>query len=391
MKKIHFGAFAIGLCLCLSSWEKTPESSGSDSAAGEVSGTQQGTFSATVPTNGTDPLAVTNAAAGSQNSTAEMTTTVTNVTLATGSSSEKKEYESILQSYFAANATSDSEKLLDIMYPKKLIDGFHEYGMINQILSENLQQSDNSRTKEYEITDIIEVGALQTDELALAMKNYDQLLAVFQKFKEWGCGPDALNDAQRRELAEIMDDSSTAPSVFTASKGYDVTVYYNVNGKPDEDYFYIYDIDGDGWKLTNSMRKYIQKSKETSATSSAKNVYTAYSMELFELADSGVNPKGAYIIGSNDKMNYNVPDTINISDLRKKAQDDIRTIDDSFFVVIQDGECVYVAADKNGVCGTYPPTTIPKWNGQKIETEDVDRLNSYSLESLFEIAKEMIR
>ena len=139
------------------------------------------------------------------------------------------------------------------------------------------------------------------------------------------------------------------------------------------------------------MRKFVQKSKETSALSCAKSVYNAYTMALFELDESGVNLKGTYIIGSDDKMNCNVPSSINVSELRKKVQENIGTAsDDNSFIIVQDGICVYAATDHNSICGTYPPNSIPKMNGQKVETEEVARLNSYSLDSLFEIAKKIL-
>ena len=94
-------------------------------------------------------------------------------------------------------------------------------------------------------------------------------------------------------------------------------------------------------------------------------------------------------------MNYNVPSTINVSEIRNKVESDYSDISKyEYFAIIVNGSCSYVAVYKksdDSNVGVYPILSIPKvLNDDRLETEKVSKIDTYTLDELFEIAKDVI-
>lgn len=307
-----------------------------------------------------------------------------------------EDYEEALKKYFEAVNNSDYENLVRMMYPTKVVDSL--IAMSSAEGTDLFSQIGAPKGK-YVITNITKEGEMTSDELDTLMQTLDQLAVFADKIEEYGGDVNSLTDEQREELfkAVYTDDASAADGKhkYTVTKGYDVTVSYTRDGEEDEDSFYIYYIDGEGWKMESSMRKYVKKSRQASLNSTAKSIFNAVAITMADLESDGADLNGSYIIGSDDSMTYNVPSSLNVADIRKSAEeyfDDIKDYD--YFVVILDGACSYIGVYKDttyATVGTYPVFTIPKAvNDGHLETESEKDLDKYSLEELFAMAKKII-
>lgn len=306
-------------------------------------------------------------------------------------------YEDVLRAYFDASNEGDYKKLLRTMFPDKEVEGMLK---LTELGANNLEEELSANKTNYIITDIVEECSMTDDELDQYMLYLDQVAGVFDKIEEYGGDVEAMNDEQREELYNAYM-GFTAPEDddiehrYNAKEGYDVTVYYINNGEPDEDYFFVYYVDGEGWKVNNTMRKFIKKSKQSATNAIAKTIFNLFATVLTDIEVNGTDLSGTYIIGSDDSMDYNVPSTINISEIRNTVESIYYDISEyEYFAIVVNGGCSYVAVYKkgdSGNVGAYPILTIPKaLNNNKLETEKVSKIDSYTLDELFEIAKGII-
>lgn len=306
-------------------------------------------------------------------------------------------YEDVLRAYFDASNEGDYKKILRTMFPDKEVEGMLK---LTELGANNLEEELSSNKTKYIITDIVEECSMTDDELDQYMLYFDQVAGVFDKIEEYGGDVEVLSDEQREELynafmgfTALEDDD--IEHIYNAKEGYDVTVYYTNNGEPDEDYFFVYYVDGEGWKVNNTMRKFVKKSKQSATNVMAKTIFNSFATALIDMEMIGIDLSGTYIIGSDNNMDYNVPLTINISEIRNTVEsnyDDISKYE--YFAIVVNGSCSYVAVYKksdSGNVGAYPILNIPKaLNNNRLETEKVSKIDTYTLDELFEIAKGII-
>ena len=305
-------------------------------------------------------------------------------------------YEDVIRAYFDANNEGDVEKSIRTMYPDKAVDGMFK---LSELQGADIEKELGGNKTNYVITDIVEEGPMTEKEIEPFMILFDQMAGAFDKIEEYGGDVQALSDEQREELYNLFmgytdPEEDDIDRIYHAAEGYDVTVYYTNDGEPDEDYFYVYNVEGEGWKINNSMRKFAKKAKNAASNSTAKTVHTSFAVALTDLDYDGTDVSGVYIIGSDDSMNYNVPSTINVSEIRNTVGSEYDTISKyDYFAIIVNGECSYVAVCKkdDDNIGMYPISNIPKaLNGDKLETEEVSKIDNYTLDELFEISKDII-
>ena len=337
----------------------------------------------------------------SENSS-ETTTTETTETVDT---SEKRtelsdDYECILRAFYDATNSDDYESLIKTTYPAKIVEGM--LGIIN-LDRDGFDNEMNKNGSTYEITDIIEQGAMTQEELDYNVMNLNNIAGGLDILKEHGGDPQALSDEEREKVSNAImglgtPDTADIPDYYSSSKGYDVTVRYNKDGEPDEDYFFVFYVDNEGWKVNNSMRKFVKKAKNASLNVAAKNLFNAFNAALLDADSDGMTLNGLFIIGSDNSMNYNVPSSVNTAEILKKAANYFDKIADyDYFVIVNNGACIYSASDKkddDDTIGTYPinkiPVSLATVDGNKIETIDTVSSDSYSFEELFEVAKKTI-
>lgn len=306
-------------------------------------------------------------------------------------------YEDVIRAYFDASNEGDYKKIIRTMFPDKEVEGMLK---LTELGANNLEEELSANKTNYVITDIEEEGSMTNEELDQYMLYFDQVAGVFNKIEEYGGDVETLSDEQREELYNAFM-GFTAPEVddiehiYNATEGYDVTVYYMNNGEPDEDYFFVYYVDGEGWKVNNTMRKFVKKSKQSATNATAKTIFNFFAATLTDMEVGGTDLSGTYIIGSDNSMNYNVPSTINVSEIINSVESNYSDISKyEYFAIIVNGSCSYVAvykkSDDNNV-GSYPILSIPKaLNDDRLETEKVSKIDTYTLAELFEIAKDVI-
>ena len=337
----------------------------------------------------------------SENSSETTTTETTETVDTSGKRTElSDDYECILRAFYDATNSDDYESLIKTTYPAKIVEGM--LGIIN-LDRDGFDNEMNKNGSTYEITDIIEQGAMTQEELDYNVMNLNNIAGGLDILKEHGGDPQALSDEEREKVSNAImglgtPDTADIPDYYSSSTGYDVTVRYNKDGEPDEDYFFVFYVDNEGWKVNNSMRKFVKKAKNASLNVAAKNLFNAFNTALLDAEDNGMTLNGLYIIGSADSMNYNVPSSVNTAEILEKAANYFDKIADyDYFVIVNNGACIYSASDKkddDDTIGTYPinqiPVSLATVDGNKIETIDTVSSDSYSFEELFEVAKKTI-
>lgn len=310
-----------------------------------------------------------------------------------------KEYENVIRSYFDASNNNEYEKLQQLIYPDRIVQGILKINNIDKFYTNIYSNATEISDKNYKIIDIINERTMTAEELEQHMLYLDKISILFDKIESYGGDVETINEEQREELYNIFlgltkTDSNETKHTYSITKGYDVTVKYSNNGEPDEDYFFVYYVDEEGWKINNTMRKYVKESKKLSANSEAKSVYVAYSTELENLENKGINLDGTYIIGSNDTFCFNVPINIDVNKIRKNVENDYNELlNYDYFVIIQDGVCMYSAIcnkNKFSDIGTFPTSSIPiSFANEEIKTEKISSLDLYTLNDLFNAAKDI--
>lgn len=306
-------------------------------------------------------------------------------------------YEDVLRAYFDASNEGDYKKIIRTMFPDKEVEGMLK---LTELGANNLEEELSANKTNYVITDIVEEGSMTNEELDQYMLYFDQVAGVFNKIEEYGGDVEALSDEQREELYNAFmgftaSEDDDIEHIYNVTEGYDVTVYYTNSGEPDEDYFFVYYVDGEGWKVNNTMRKFVKKSKQSATNATAKTIFNFIAATLTDIEVSGTDLSGTYIIGSDNSMNYNVPSTINVSEIINSVKSDYSDISKyEYFAIIVNGSCSYVAVYKksdDSNVGAYPILSIPKaLNDDRLETEKVSKIDTYTLDELFEIAKDVI-
>ena len=169
-------------------------------------------------------------------------------------------YEDAVYDYFDAVNSGDSEKLLSYMYPEKVCDYLKNVGMLDAL---DIDQGDSS--KKMEVTEIVNAGESPEEEIAEWEKQMSGMVYMVVLMDEYGLETaddvENLSADKQQEIMEKFNDyeENYSESLVDITTVYDLTVKYTEDGEPDEDYFYAYYVEGEGWKLDNSMRRYIKK------------------------------------------------------------------------------------------------------------------------------------
>lgn len=307
-------------------------------------------------------------------------------------------YEAAIREYFDASNSGDHEKMLRLMFPERVLDSIDSFAdMLGEASITDMLREESHPTN-YEITEIVMDGTVDEEMLWQLVSTYDAVLDMVELIGSYGGDIENLTDEQQEELAAFMDGTldKEREHYFTVTECYDVTVRYLNDGKPEEDYFYVYYIEGDGWKLDNSMRRYVKKSQQAAANANAKTLQIAYNSSLSDMKnDDGADLTGTFIVSSDDAKNVNVPDTADIGRLKSLVENYAGDVSDyNYFVIIHNGKCIYSAAfkkDGTGDVGTYPtsaaPIALDDFGPDAGSSKGLD----YTFEELYEMAKGIVK
>ncbi|MBR6835281.1 MAG: hypothetical protein IKM72_04655 [Oscillospiraceae bacterium] len=326
--------------------------------------------------------------------TTAVTTTVSEKT----ANKEAADYEDLIRSYYEAENNSDYEAFMNLMYPEKIVDYMYT---ISGITAESMAESLGTSDSHYEVTEIINEGEITDEYLDSFTMTFNAMYGIYCKLESEGRTVEDLTDEERAEFSGIVYGDvpeAYASDKYKATKGYDVTVRYTIDGKPDEDYFYVFYIDGEGWKLTNTMRKWLKNAQQSSLNANAKSLFTSVTTALMELTSGNENLYETYVLSSDPSKNYNIPSGLDTDELYNKIDEYLKLYDEDntydYVALIVEGVCKYTAMHKNsegyGV-GTFPQQTIPEKSGTSISSKEVDRMGDYTLDDIYGICVDLIK
>lgn len=328
-----------------------------------------------------------------------------------------------LEDLVDAAAEKDVEKIVSFMMPddlsKDIMDLFGNE--LNGLMeSEDIDISETS--PDAEIISVKKTEDMNEDYVYILEKAFSYAKTVTDYMKEndisfedlYSMEEEDIMETPLGEIAELMEDVEfDSPEELVDSGILDkikttvtieaacmAEVTMKADGEEESMELPFYNIKGEGWNcemiLYPSMIGYVAKSKAAAANSTAHSLYNAVNTALTELDEEGYDISGSFIISSDENQNYNVSGEIDTEDLIGRTRvyfEDIDTLD--YFVVITDGMCSYTACQEKdseeNYVGTRPANSIPSSidNGY-VETEDMDENEEYTLQELYDIAKELI-
>ena len=281
---------------------------------------------------------------------------------------------------------SDFKDLLYSYYPTDVVDTILEY---RSDMADELKEELGSNGKKIIYKGIISEEKVPDDEIADAGEELAQYAAAAELIKKYKGDVEAIPEEEQEAAMEVRDSRYKITQAYLV----DVAIEYEgEEGNPDEMYFLVYYIDGDGWKFEESMIGYVNKSKKISLNAAASSLEKAYASALTDLDAEGVDLSGKYIISSDDNMNVNAENkpVDKIKSQTKNYFDDIVKID--YFIVIDNGCPIYAVTmnkDDNAFIGTYPADTLPADINDYSKEKDENFNHSY--EELYELAKDLLK
>ena len=281
---------------------------------------------------------------------------------------------------------SDFKDLLYSYYPTDVVDTILEY---RSDMVDELKEELGSNGKKIIYKGIISEEKVPDDEIADAGEELAQYAAAAELIKKYKGDVEAIPEEEQEAAMEVRD------SRYKITQAYLVDVeieYEGEEGNPDEMYFLVYYIDGDGWKFEESMIGYVNKSKKIALNANASSLEKAYASALTDLDAEGVDLTGKYIISSDNSMNINA-DSKPVDDIKAQAKNYFDDIDEfDYFVVIEDGCSIYVGAkkkDDDTYIGTYPVDTLPA--DAKNYEKETDKNFNHSYDELYKLAKDLLK
>ena len=281
---------------------------------------------------------------------------------------------------------SDFKDLLYSYYPTDVVDTILEY---RSDMVDELKEELGSNGKKIIYKGIISEEKVPDDEIADAGEELAQYAAAAELIKKYKGDVEAIPEEEQEAAMEVRDSRYKITQAYLV----DVAIEYEgEEGNPDEMYFLVYYIDGDGWKFEESMIEYVNKSKKIALNADASSLEKAYASALTDLDAEGVDLSGKYIISSDDSMNVNAESkpVDKIKSQTKNYFDDIVKID--YFVVIDNGCPIYAVTmnkDDDAFIGTYPAYTLPADINDYSKEKDENFNHSY--EELYELAKDLLK
>lgn len=162
----------------------------------------------------------------------------------------------------------------------------------------------------------------------------------------------------------------------------------------------FYKIKGEGWHcemiLYPAMIGYVKRSKQTAIATSAHNLYATVNTALTEMDEQGLDINGTYIIGSDEKWNYNVSSDFDMEIFNIDMNEYYNGVSDlDYFLVVVDGICIYAACENcenPEYTGTYPVKTYPSdYDGDTLNTKPMNtEQEKYTLQELYDMTIELI-
>lgn len=295
----------------------------------------------------------------------------------------KYPYENAVKESIALMSGNDVNKLMKSMFPNDIVDMM--FGLESIPLSE---LKDEFGPINYELIKITEEEKLDAESVENLEKELSYIKTILDYMIKNKDNPDALYDMEIDEdEVEIIYDVTESYNIILTLK--------NEDGEQVDQYFTVFYIEGEGWKVDASIRGYVEKSKTSSIRSTANTFHKAANSALIEMDTYGVDLSGTYIISSDASKNYNVK--IDINKFKSEMGNFFPEMDNfEYFLFVCNGVCTGVVCyekDSSKYIGIYPVNHINKIENGKITSGEIslDDNKKYTYDELYKMYIEQIK
>lgn len=343
--------------------------------------------------------------------------------------STEDELEEVVQELIDAGKNMDIEKIAKLSLPDELADTLFSMAAdeINELkkeaedeLTDNIDGKLVSVKKTEDIDksylSLLEKGSSAVMIVADYMKENDIDVEDLQTMDEsylYGLiSNESLEGTPMGDLIDILQSADSYDSIedFAASKEldkiesrYSITdgcmaeVTIEVDGETKTIEVPFYKIKDEGWNgemiLYPTMIGYVKRSKQTAIATSAHNLYDTVNTALTDMDEQGLDINGTYIIGSDEKWNYNVSSDFDMEIFNIDMNEYYNGVSDlDYFLVVVDGICIYAACENPEYTGTFPVKTYPSdYDGDTLNTKPMNtEQEKYTLQELYDMTIELI-
>jgi hypothetical protein len=312
-------------------------------------------------------------------------------------------YETVIKEFIDAINAGDFEKVYDLQMPEggrdvlklTLMAQAKEMGKedqdIDAMLEEQMKGLSGNLPK-MKLNKIVSAEDLSEDNIKSIKTVCAGYKVIIDYIKEKG-GIDKVNIEEMQKEFEDLDPEDFVDQInIKDAKMVTIEVETEGNDEPSEEQFYVYNIEGQGWRIDNSMLKYLNRSKKTSANSATSSLYKAAMTALVEMDEEDKLPKlkGA-LVCSDDSKNINVPDDFDTELFKKKVNNYFNDEEElDWFVILDMGCASYAVSVKKGKTesGVYP---IRKFLDENLELIDDESVEKKSYDELYDMCAELLK
>lgn len=290
------------------------------------------------------------------------------------------DYKAALTEVYKAFESRDVDRILQLSVPESTYNSMKSIGF-NKTIEDELDNLFDTETN-IDSVEVLSVETAELEDLKSIEKAYSFYDGIFSIMADAGITYAMLSGEEDipEEKIQLMEKLTDKFEDINDLENIDVTVEfetyahvtYSINDE--EVTMPVFNTAGEELKIDSiiapSMIGYVRKSKQQAANANAKTISIAANAALVDLDEENVRLEGVNIISSDSRKN--VLNGISEDVLEKILErmeyfyDDLSEKD--FFLVINNGMCVYTAVAEKDNTGTYPVDSI--FTGDTVEQVD---------------------
>ncbi|MCR4796301.1 MAG: hypothetical protein K5898_14245 [Ruminococcus sp.] len=324
-----------------------------------------------------------------------------------GESVEAGSYEETVEEFFKAYIANDREKTFLMQYP----DGFEDFikvllrtfdgDMTEEEIIDSFQSdiyNDYDEDKKISFKGIVDSEPLSDEEMDEMKEGYATLKWIVDYIDQNG-GPDKVDPNVFNEESKKQDFDDLADSV-KLDEAYNLKfeIQNDETGETSEGSMIVFRVEGEkNWLITEfNIEENVNDSGTEAMEAAASSLSKAGNIALVEMDEEsllGAALDKAFIVSSDDSMNYNVPDDFDTDIFKKKMKNYFEKMSELEWITVIKGGVVFYAAvdrveDQQNV-GTYPVGKVII--DQNLDYTDLDNDNGEkSLKDIYDICVESI-
>ena len=353
-----------------------------------------------------DDAAGTSASTAAETTAAQENTTEENES---GESVEAGSYEETVKEFFKAYIANDREKTFLMQYP----DGFEDFikvllrtfdgDMTEEEIIDSFQSdiyNDYDEDKKISFKGIVDSEPLSDEEMDEMKEGYATLKWIVDYIDQNG-GPDKVDPNVFNEESKKQDFDDLADSV-KLDEAYNLKfeIQNDETGETSEGSMIVFRVEGEkNWLITEfNIEENVNDSGTEAMEAAASSLSKAGNTALVEMDEQDKLPSSdsAFIVSSDDSLNYKVPDDFDMEFLKKRVQNYFGMVTElEWFAVIKNGYVEYAAvvySDDQQYVGTYPSDYIMVAAGDDADsyTEPDEKADERTFKELHDICVEVI-